>query len=71
MSNFPQLGQPIKGELAEPLFKRLLAIKERSIEKIRLALKDDPEALRYYCGQRPETKEPVLEDLAYLFDKAP
>ena len=67
MPTFPQLGQRISHSDAEIMFKRLMAIKDRSVKKIREALKDDDEALRYYCG-RPDAKVPEWQDIAFFFD---
>ena len=46
-------------------FDLLMKIKERWHEKLKDVLKDDPEALRYYCGKENDFKT----DLCFVFDK--
>ena len=61
-------GQPISKSEADKLFENFIRIKQRTAGILQEALKGDEEALRYYCGRKE--KNPVLEDWAYVFNKA-
>lgn len=62
-----KFGRPIKKEDADILFDRHMDIKKRSVGKIREALGDDEEAIRFYCGREGFG---INDDLAFLFDKS-
>jgi len=60
-------GKPISHKDADRMFIRGKEIRERSRDKIRLALTGDPEATRYYIGL--DQKDGLKEDIAYVFTK--
>jgi hypothetical protein len=62
-------GGRVTKDQANKLFRNRLKIRTRSIDKIaETALRNDAEAMRYYCGVMDEKKS--TDDFCFVFDKA-